>query len=129
MKKLVSELTVEDSPESQLLSKMEKSVPHVEDDFIIYYASITGRDPQGVLHMIEKCNRIDAMKIGNFKLKAIQVSTAVPMLESARMLLSGKYKGTILQSQLDVDDFLNGPFVQMVYGNRKSSERYKADLV
>jgi len=129
VKKLVSELTAEDSLESELLSKMEKSVPHVEDDFIIYYASITGRDHQGVLHMIEKCNRIEAMKIGNYKLKAIQVSTAVPMLESARMLLSGKYKGTILQSQIDVDDFLNGPFVQMVYGNRKSSERYKADLV
>ena len=54
----------------------------------------------------------------------------IPALREKYYLQYGTtMRGLQANHKIDVDDFLNGPFVQMVYGNRKSSERYKADLV
>ncbi|MDQ3141025.1 MAG: saccharopine dehydrogenase NADP-binding domain-containing protein [Bacteroidota bacterium] len=114
--------------ELELLNRMVAEIPHVEDDIIILYSSVSGRDEQGHLHIKEKSLKIEPMIYAGYKLKAIQVSTAAPMLEAARMLLTGKWKGPILQSQIDPDEFLNGPFIQQVY-NRKKKEVSKVDII
>jgi hypothetical protein len=33
------------------------------------------------------------------------------------MLLKGKHKGVVLQSQIEPEEFFNGNFVRKVYGN------------
>ncbi len=110
-----------------LLKRMLNDIPLVDDDLIILYASVKGKDKQGNLRIIEKSKRIEPMMIGSHKLKAIQLTTAAPMLECARMLLTGHYKGPILQSQINTEEFLKGPFVQLAYGSNRSKEKMKLE--
>jgi saccharopine dehydrogenase-like NADP-dependent oxidoreductase len=49
-------------------------------------------------------------------LRAIQTTTAAPLCEAAMMLLSNKYKGVVLQSQINAQEFLSGNFVSKIYG-------------
>lgn len=107
-------------PEYVLLEKMQAAIPHVEDDLIVIYACVEGFDPKGVLRIKEKSMIIHPKVIGSHKLKAIQLTTAAPMLECARMLLTGQYKGPVSQSSIDPDEFMKGPFVQMAFFNSKN---------
>ena len=103
--------------QTQLLEKtMLDQVPLVEDDVVIIYACVKGKDSQGNLRLREKSYRILPKVIGGQTLRAIQTTTAAPIAEVANMLLKGKLKGIVLQSQLDPEAFLNGPFVRSVYG-------------
>ena len=98
-----------------LYREMSKVVPMVEDDLIIIYVFVSGPDAQGVLHRIESSYRIAPKFINGKKLRAIQSTTAAPMAECARLLLEGKWKGVVLQSQVDPTSFLGGPFIESVY--------------
>lgn len=108
--------------ELAFLDRMLKVIPHAEDDFIILYAYVKGFDKDGVLRIKEQAQKVNGMLVGNHQLRAIQVSTAAPMLEAARMLIQNKLKGPILQSQIDPKEFLNGPFVQMVYSAQTQTQ-------
>ncbi|MBK9271777.1 MAG: saccharopine dehydrogenase [Saprospiraceae bacterium] len=107
-------------PEYSLLELMQKSIPHVEDDLIVIYASVEGYDRKGILRIKEKSMIIHPKMVGSHKLKAIQITTAAPMLECARMLLTGNYKGSVPQSSIDPEEFMKGPFVQMAFFNSKN---------
>ena len=61
----------------------------------------------------------EPMQIGDVRLRAIQSTTAAGMAEIARLVLTGRYPGVLLQSQVDSTDYLNGPFVRAVYGERR----------
>ena len=104
----------EDLP-NRLLAEFLREVPAVEDDFILAHASVEGFDLRGVRRMIEKAFFVEPLEINGNTLRAIQTTTAVPLIESAMMLLSGNYKGVILQSQIEPDKFLNGNFVSKIY--------------
>jgi hypothetical protein len=67
--------------------------------------------------MVEKAYFVEPLEINGHRLRAIQTTTAAPLCESAAMLLSGKYKGVVLQSQLDPAAFMDGNFVSRVYRN------------
>ncbi len=108
-----------------LETTMLHEVPSVEDDVVIVYSCVQGKDKNGVLRAIEKSYRVEPMKVGTQTLRAIQSTTAAPLAEVARMLLTGRWKGVVLQSHIDPIEFLNGPFVSAVYG--KYSE--EAELV
>ena len=86
-----------------------------EDDFVLVHASVEGFDDQGTRRMLEKAFFVEPLEINGHKLRAIQTTTAVPLLESAMMLLTGKYQGVILQSQIEPQEFLNGKFVSRIY--------------
>jgi saccharopine dehydrogenase-like NADP-dependent oxidoreductase len=118
----LSDIKQTENKESVLLQKMMEQIPQAEDDIIILYISILGYDKTNVLRIKEKSIRIEPTYVGSHKLKAIQTATAAPMLEAARMLLTGKYKGPMLQSQINTAEFLNGTFVQTVYNQRKQKE-------
>jgi saccharopine dehydrogenase-like NADP-dependent oxidoreductase len=113
--------------ENRLLERMKDHIPHVEDDLIVLYASVQGKDSKGVLRKKEKSMSIDPVKVGSHLLKGIQLTTAAPMLECARMLLTGKYKGPILQSSIDPEEFMRCPFIQMAFHSNKKRERVKLD--
>ncbi|WP_026839401.1 saccharopine dehydrogenase family protein [Gillisia sp. JM1] len=100
----------------QLQERMEAVIPHIEEDQIILFASAEGKDDKGIRRKIEVSNRILPQKIGKHWLRAIQTTTAAPLLQSALLLLEGSEKGVILQSQVHTSDFLNGYFIKPVYG-------------
>ena len=95
---------------------MLENIPSVEDDVVVVYASVEGKDSNGRLRRKEKSYKIKPSFVGNQRLRAIQTTTAAPLCEVAHMLLKNKWKGTILQSKLSTQEFLNGPFVTAIYG-------------
>ncbi|MCK0131717.1 saccharopine dehydrogenase NADP-binding domain-containing protein [Flavobacteriaceae bacterium F08102] len=96
---------------------MLKAIPHVEEDQIILYASVQGKDQHGVLRKKEIAKKITPMKVGKHTLRAIQVTTAAPLIESILWLLASHPKGIILQSEIPPIPFLHGQFVKKVYGS------------
>lgn len=106
----------------QLQDTMQTFVPMIEEDQVIIYASVQGKDKNGMLRAMEGSYRILPMKVGTKTLRAIQSTTAAPLAECARMLATGKWKGVVFQSELDPESFMNGPFVSMVYGGGKVKE-------
>ncbi len=92
-------------------------IPAVEDDKVVVFSSVKGRDQKGVLRAIEKSIQIYPSTVGKQTLRAIQTTTAAPLCEAAKLLATGKYKGPIFQSQIETNAFLNGHFVAQVYGN------------
>ncbi|MBK9254660.1 MAG: saccharopine dehydrogenase [Saprospiraceae bacterium] len=99
-----------------LESIMLDNIPSVEDDVVVVYASVQGKDGQGRLRRKERSYKIFPTFVGNKKLRAIQSTTAAPLCEVAYMMLTHDWKGTILQSNLNTEAFLNGPFVTAIYG-------------
>ena len=99
----------------KILSEFLHQIPAVEDDFVLVHAAVDGFDDKGVRRMIEKAFFVEPLKIGSATLRAIQTTTAAPLCEAAIMLLTGKYKGVILQSQIDSYEFLHGNFVSRIY--------------
>ena len=95
---------------------MLNEIPHLEDDQIIIYAAAEGKDSKGILRRQEIAKQIKPQQIGKHKLRAIQTTTAAPLVQSIQWLLETKPKGVILQSQLEAKTFLNGDFVVPIYG-------------
>jgi len=101
----------------QVLEKtMLDQIPSVEDDLVIVYASVSGKDSNGRLRKIEKAYEVAPSKVGNKYLRAIQSTTAAPLCEMARMMIEKDWKGTVLQSEIDPESFMSGPYVSAVYG-------------
>lgn len=95
---------------------MLDQVPAVEDDVVIVYASVSGKDENGKLRKIEKAYEVAPSKVGNKYLRAIQSTTAAPLCEMARMMIEKNWSGTVLQSEIDPESFMNGPYVSAIYG-------------
>jgi saccharopine dehydrogenase-like NADP-dependent oxidoreductase len=94
---------------------MLEAIPSVEDDLVLVHASVDGFDVKGRRRMLEKAFYVEPLEINGKTLRAIQTTTAAPLCESAMMLLTGNYKGVVLQSQLDPDEFMKGNFVSRIY--------------
>jgi len=101
---------------ADLQHKMEALIPHIEDDKIILYAAVEGKDKEGTLYRREIAKQIQPQTVGKHQLRAIQMATAVPLLQSAQLMLESLYSGVVLQSQIDSKRFLNGNFIVPVYG-------------
>ncbi|ESU28471.1 saccharopine dehydrogenase [Flavobacterium limnosediminis JC2902] len=98
-----------------LQEKMETIIPHIEDDQIVLYAAVEGKDASGILRRREISKRIFPQKVGNHQLRAIQTTTAAPLAQAAQLLLENSLSGAILQSQIDPAAFLNGNYIVRVY--------------
>ena len=95
---------------------MEQEIPHVEDDQVVLYAAVEGKDASGVLRRREVSKHIFPQVIGRHTLRAIQATTAAPLIQAAQLLLESNLTGAVMQSQINPDGFLNGGFVKSVYG-------------
>ena len=98
-----------------LEKRIEEAIPFVEDDIVVIFASVQGRDKTGTLRLIEQSYYIEPLKVGSHYLRAIQATTAAPMAECARMLLHGRFSGVVLQSRIDPLEFMKGLFVSAVF--------------
>ena len=115
-RKIISETPTGQNKIAHLNDVMLNNIPMVEDDVVIVFASVKGKDHKGVLRAMEKSIHVYPSKVGKHTLRAIQTTTAAPLCEAAHLLLSGNYKGPVFQSQIDTNSFLNGSFVKEVYG-------------
>ncbi|HVG09815.1 MAG TPA: saccharopine dehydrogenase C-terminal domain-containing protein [Thermoanaerobaculia bacterium] len=106
----------EEELSQQLLQRMLEVVPFVEDDLVVIYAAVEGRDSRGTLHRLESSRVIRPRKVGGHRLKAIQTTTSAGLAESARLLLRDRPQGVYVQSQIDPVRFMDGPFVSIIYG-------------
>jgi saccharopine dehydrogenase-like NADP-dependent oxidoreductase len=117
---LVEQMKYEGVPEAEypdrLLAKMSAVVPFTNDDLVVVFAAVEGADARGVRHRIESSHLILPSRIGGHVLEAIQSTTTAGLAESARLLLLDQPKGVILQSQIDPEQFMTGPFVSKIYG-------------
>lgn len=107
-------------PTQDTIDHLEKNmlaeIPIVEDDRVIIYATVIGKDSKGYLRALEASYNIKPSMVGTKKLRAIQTTTAAPLCEAANMLLTQNLRGPIFQSMIDPDKFMNGPFVKEIYG-------------
>lgn len=115
---VIARIKDENEPIKALHAEMVKRIPVVQDDLIVIYASVAGRDEQGLLRKLEKSYHLHPTRISGKKLRAIQATTAAPMAECARLLLAGKWRGIVLQSEIEPQSFLAGPFVERIYNRR-----------
>ncbi|RBN49263.1 saccharopine dehydrogenase family protein [Flavobacterium psychrolimnae] len=99
-----------------LQEKMEAIIPHIEDDQIILYAAVQGKDALGILRRREIAKRILPQIVGKHQLRAIQTTTAAPLAQVAQLLLESSLSGVILQSKINPIAFLNGNYIVPVYG-------------
>lgn len=99
-----------------LQEKMEAIIPHIEDDKIVLYAAVEGKDAAGILRRREIAKCILPQKAGKHQLRAIQTTTAAPLAQAAQLLLETPHSGVVLQSQIDSKSFLNGNYIVHVYG-------------
>ncbi|MFA9189145.1 saccharopine dehydrogenase family protein [Flavobacterium magnesitis] len=105
-----------ENPIQELQQIMQDKIPLMEDDQIILYAAVEGKDHNGILRRREVAKCILPLKVGKHQLRAIQTTTAAPLVQSAQLLLENNLKGVILQSQIETESFLNGNFIIAVYG-------------
>jgi len=114
--KQISDKINTNEPVNNLQLLMEKQIPHIENDQIVLYVAIEGKDLKNKLIRREITKHIRPQKVGKHVLRAIQTTTAAPLLQAAQLLLENSISGIVLQSQLDTEQFLNGNFVKSVFG-------------
>jgi saccharopine dehydrogenase-like NADP-dependent oxidoreductase len=112
---VVRKLPKDENLPNKLQNVMLEAVPSVEDDVVLVHASVDGFDSKGRRRMLEKAYFVEPLEINGKRLRAIQTTTAAPLCESAMMLLTNKYRGVVLQSQLNPKEFLKGRFVSEIY--------------
>jgi saccharopine dehydrogenase-like NADP-dependent oxidoreductase len=114
---IIKKLPFDENLPQNLEDVMLEEIPSVEEDFVIVHSSVEGFDSRGRRRMVEKAFHIKPLEINGHYLRAIQTTTAVPLIECADMLATNKYKGVIMQSDIDPKEFLSGNFVSRVYQN------------
>ena len=116
---LLSNLENKEDAINELQQQMQQIVPAIEDDQIVLYAAVEGRDSTGMLRRREISKRIHPQIVGKHTLRAIQITTAAPLAQATQLLLESSLTGIILQSQIDPIAFLNGNYIARVYGKTK----------
>ncbi|MGI8669936.1 MAG: saccharopine dehydrogenase family protein [Aridibacter sp.] len=114
---IIKKLPFDENLPQNLEDVMLEEIPSVEEDFVIVHSSVEGFDSRGRRRMVEKAFHIKPLEINGHYLRAIQTTTAVPLIECADMLATNKYKGVIMQSDIEPKEFLSGNFVSRVYQN------------
>ncbi|QDV08794.1 Lysine 6-dehydrogenase [Planctomycetes bacterium Poly30] len=98
-----------------LQEQMEAAIPNVEDDIVIIYAAVEGKDSGGVLRAERRAFFCPSIEVAGQRLRAIQSTTSAGIAEVLRIALEKKLTGSLLQSQVPTQEFLNGPFVSLAY--------------
>lgn len=99
----------------RLQAAMEAVVPVVEDDRIVLAAIVEGDDAEGKPQRLSIEKIILPSVIAGHRLRAIQTTTAAPLVQCALDVLGGRIKGLVSQSMLG-EEFLRGAVIQGIYG-------------
>ena len=101
---------------TDLQNRMMDNIPNIEEDQIVIYAAVQGNDDKCRLRRQEIAKVIHPQQVGKHMLRAIQTTTAVPLIQAMQWLLETAPKGVILQSDMDPETFLNGDYIVPIYG-------------
>jgi len=121
VKNIMDQAPSSDERIKYLENVMLNKIPAYQEDVVVVYSQVTGFDNNGTLQGLDQSLKIKPVKFGNQLLTAIQATTAAPLIECAIMLLSGKYKGVVLQSELNPYVFIEGDVVKKVYSERSNT--------
>lgn len=119
---LLKDIPEGDDRPAKLQDAMEAAIPHVEDDIVIVYASVQGKDKDGVLRADRAAIFCPSIDVAGRRLRAIQSTTAAGIAEVLRIALEKGLSGPLLQSQVPTEAFLNGPFVSLAYKDEEGRE-------
>ncbi|MEO0662790.1 MAG: saccharopine dehydrogenase C-terminal domain-containing protein, partial [Planctomycetota bacterium] len=99
---------IPDGPDrpAKLQDAMEAVIPHVEDDIVIVYASVEGRDAHGTLRAMREVIHCPSIVVAGRRMRAIQSTTACGVAEVLRLVLGGEHSGALLQSQVPTEEYL-----------------------
>lgn len=114
---LLAELPEGPERPARLQERMEEVIPHVDDDVVVIYASVQGRDRDGRLRAMRATTTCPGIEVAGRSLRAIQSTTACGVAEVLRLVLAEGLRGELLQSQVPTELFLNGPFVRLAYAD------------
>jgi saccharopine dehydrogenase-like NADP-dependent oxidoreductase len=106
----------------QLEDRMLSAIPQMADDIVVIYAAVEGQDRKNRRHRLDAAYKVYPATFGGRRLRAIQSTTAAGLAECARVLLTDSVRGPLLQSQLDCEAYLSGPYVSAVYKKPLSSQ-------
>lgn len=121
VKERIAEIPEGSDRVASLEQVMVRSIPRVEVDQVVIFAAVEGFDRGGERRREDELLVVRPRRVGRHTLKAIQCTTAAGLAESARMLLSGDHAGVILQSGIDPEAWLAGPFIRKgFYGSSRS---------
>lgn len=112
---LLADIPEGDGRPAALQAAMEAAIPHVEDDIVIIYASVEGKDSKGVLRADRAAFFCPSIDVAGRRLRAIQSTTAAGIAEVLLIALERGLTGPLLQSQVPTSEFLEGPFVRLAY--------------
>lgn len=109
---LINDLKLSDDKVT-LTRILEKSLPKIEDDVLIFYASVTGYN-QGNLNEKHYFHKIFSNEIKGKKWTAMQIATASSVCAVLDLVLQNpsKYHGLILHENIDFNDFRNNRFAK-----------------
>jgi saccharopine dehydrogenase-like NADP-dependent oxidoreductase len=112
MRFLIHDLKLFDD-KATLIKILEKSLPKIEDDILIFYASVTGYT-QGNLSEKHYFQKIFPNKIKGTKWTAMQTATASSLCAVLDIVLQNLnlYQGLILHEKFDFNDFKNNRFAK-----------------
>jgi len=100
-----------------LQAAMEARIPTCEDDQVVIYADVEGRDRSGALRSLKVARVVGGLELAGRRLRAIQSTTAAGLAEVLRLVFLEGRRGPLLQSQLPAEALLAGPFVRLAYGD------------
>ena len=112
---LLKDIPDGDDRPAKLQTAMEAAIPHVEDDIVIIYAAVEGKDKDGTLRADRAAYFCPSIDVAGQRLRAIQSTTAAGIAEVLRIALEKNLTGPLLQSEVPTGEFLSGPFVSLAY--------------
>ncbi len=92
-------------------------IPVVEEDWVVAYAAVLGKDRRGTLRQLDRLVEATPRVFGGHRLTAIQATTTAGALQALDILLADGLQGVIFQTDLPPDRYLGGRIVREVYGD------------
>jgi len=92
-------------------------VPVVEEDQVVAYAAVIGKDRRGILRQVDRLVEVPPRVLAGHRLTAIQATTTAGALQALDILLTDRLRGVIFQTDLPPDRYLGGRIIREVYGD------------
>ena len=108
-----------DDRPAKLQDAMEAVIPHCQDDLVVIYADVEGKDSAGNLRGLRQAIFAPSIEVAGRELRAIQSTTAAGVAEVLRLILEQDLKGPLLQSQVPTDAYLDGPFCGLAFASER----------
>ena len=109
------------APDEDAIGFLEKrmlaNIPSVQDDVVVCYAAVQGKDEHNTVRRTSHSCLIHPVQLGGQTLRAIQSTTAAGIAEVAAYLLTSGHSGPLLQSSIPTKAYFQGAYVGRIFGH------------